>query len=70
MITLEEHGRLITLRKQLQCLVKPIDNVSLFSLNMGVQHSTKKHVLDLSLHGIVENHERLFDLAGFNGCTG
>ena len=30
----------------------------------------KKYVLDLSLNGMVAEHERLFNLAGFNGCIG
>ena len=30
----------------------------------------KKYVLDLSLNGMVAKHERLFNLAGFNGCIG
>ena len=30
----------------------------------------KKCVLDLSLHRMLAKHERLLNLAGFNGCTG
>ena len=39
-----------------------------FFIECGSLVLHKKHVLDISLHGMVAKHERLFNLTGFNGC--